>query len=169
MSRVQEGEWDDQDAVRRHNLWRGNYLRQLRGKRGQAFLRELRDALLALPEKALAAGQIAKDGQVCALGSLALKRRVDAGESREAVVAELAGINVDQDDDDWEGDLIWEWAESVLQAPKYLAWMIPVENDEDNSHEYVDGKWKRKETTPEGRYQRMLRWVESRIAEGTAP
>jgi hypothetical protein len=162
MSRIPEGECEDEDSVRMHNLWMANYARQLKGKPGQAFLRELRDALLALPEKALIEGQIAKGGQVCALGSLALKRRVDAGESREAVIADLSSINVNPNDDDFDGRYIYEWARAVLNAPRYLAWMVPSENDDDGMHWTPNGII---EVTPEQRYERMLRWVERCLEE----
>jgi hypothetical protein len=40
----------------------------IRGKRGQALLRELLAALDAMPEKRLVAGELEADGQFCALG-----------------------------------------------------------------------------------------------------
>ena len=58
--------------------WRGQVASALRGKRGQAFLRELIAALDALPEKKLTAGElVADDGAVCALGAAGLKRGAD--------------------------------------------------------------------------------------------
>jgi hypothetical protein len=59
-------------------MWRGQVASAIRGKRGQAFLRELIDALDALPEKVLVEGELQnKDGQVCALGAVGLKRGID--------------------------------------------------------------------------------------------
>lgn len=40
----------------------------IRGKRGQALLRELLAALDAMPEKRLVAGELEEDGEFCALG-----------------------------------------------------------------------------------------------------
>ncbi|WP_236326396.1 hypothetical protein [Pseudomonas poae] len=51
----------------------------LKGKRGQAFLIELRDALDAMPEKRLVADTLEADGQFCTLGVLGAKRGIDMG------------------------------------------------------------------------------------------
>lgn len=58
-------------------MYRGSVASALRGKRGQAFLRDLLDALDALPEKQLIAADLEKDGQVCALGALGKARNID--------------------------------------------------------------------------------------------
>jgi hypothetical protein len=50
-------------------LWRSNVKRALAGKRGQAALRDLRDALLALPEKRLI------EGALCTVG---LSEKIEA-------------------------------------------------------------------------------------------
>jgi hypothetical protein len=50
-------------------LWRSNFKRALASKRGQAALRDLRDALLALPEKRLI------EGALCTVG---LSERIEA-------------------------------------------------------------------------------------------
>lgn len=57
--------------------WRGQVSSAIRGRRGQAFLRELLDALDAMPVKRLVGGVLRKDGEVCALGSLGEKRGVE--------------------------------------------------------------------------------------------
>lgn len=73
------------------DLWWANIERALNGKKGQAALRDLEEALIALPEKKLVRGHIAKlDGSVCAVGALIVHKRVTAGEAREAVLAEFA-------------------------------------------------------------------------------
>lgn len=57
--------------------WRGQVASAIRGKRGQAFLHELLEALDAMPVKRLIAHDlIAKDG-VCALGSIGVKRGLE--------------------------------------------------------------------------------------------
>jgi hypothetical protein len=59
----------------------GRYLAQvnssIRGKRGQAFLREMVEALDAMPEKRLVAWELQKGGEVCAIGSVGVRRGVD--------------------------------------------------------------------------------------------
>lgn len=69
-----DGEW--WDLIR----WRGQVASAMRGKRGQAFLRELIEALDALPEKKLIAHDLQADGNVCAIGSVGVKRGVDMSE-----------------------------------------------------------------------------------------
>jgi hypothetical protein len=57
--------------------WAGQLASAIRGKRGQAFLRELIDALDTMPEKRLIRGALREDGEVCALGALGAKRGLD--------------------------------------------------------------------------------------------
>jgi hypothetical protein len=59
------------------NLYRGAVSRALRGKRGQAFLREMARALDAMPVKELIKESVVRDGQVCAIGAVAVSRRID--------------------------------------------------------------------------------------------
>lgn len=60
-----------------HIRWRGQVASAIRGKRGQAFLRELIEALDALPEKRLIANDLQHGANVCAIGSVGLRREVD--------------------------------------------------------------------------------------------
>jgi len=72
-------------------LWEANLGRAISGKRGQAALRDLEQALLEMPEKKIIRGKIAdRQGQVCTVGLLALHRRTRAGEDRATVLAALA-------------------------------------------------------------------------------
>lgn len=57
--------------------WRGQVASAIRGKRGQAFLRDLIEALDAMPEKKLIANELEAKGNVCAIGSVGVKRGVD--------------------------------------------------------------------------------------------
>ena len=57
-------------------MWRGAVASSIRGKRGQAFLRELIEVLDAMPEKRLIANDLVKDGAVCAIGSVGVQRGV---------------------------------------------------------------------------------------------
>lgn len=66
---------DDEWALIR---WRGAVASAIRGKRGQAMLREMVLALDALPEKRLAAGELVTEGgDCCALGAVGLSRGLD--------------------------------------------------------------------------------------------
>lgn len=56
---------DDPLALGRY---RAQVASAIRGKRGQALLRELLAGLDAMPDKRLVAGELAADGQFCALG-----------------------------------------------------------------------------------------------------
>lgn len=89
--------------------WRGAVASAIKGKRGQAFLREMLTALDALPEKRLIAGELEHKGEVCAIGSVGKLRsldmdQLDSGEPdqvaaafgvSEALVKEIAFINDD--------------------------------------------------------------------------
>jgi hypothetical protein len=57
--------------------WRGQVASAIRGKRGQAFLMELLDALEAMPEKRLIADALRHDGHVCAIGAVGARRGID--------------------------------------------------------------------------------------------
>lgn len=75
MSR--SGYSDDNDDPLVYGRWRAQVASSIRGKRGQAFLRELIEALDALPEKRLIANDLVEEGSVCAIGSVGLRRGVD--------------------------------------------------------------------------------------------
>jgi predicted outer membrane lipoprotein len=58
--------------------WRGAVSQAIRGKRGQAMLGEMLQALDALPEPSLAAESlVTADGEYCALGALGQARGID--------------------------------------------------------------------------------------------
>lgn len=57
--------------------WRGAVASAFRGRRGQAFLREMLAALDALPEGKLIAGELECNGAVCALGAVGRARGTD--------------------------------------------------------------------------------------------
>ncbi len=59
-------DYDGWDLV----CWRGAVNSALKGKRGQAFLIELRDALEAMPAKRLIADSLQADGEFCIIGAL---------------------------------------------------------------------------------------------------
>ena len=67
---------DNEEYPGQFALWQANCQRSLRGRRGQASLRALKAALLALPEKRLIAHEIQDDtGAVCAVGALAKQQQ----------------------------------------------------------------------------------------------
>lgn len=69
---------DDYDGdLWQHIRWRGQVASALRGKRGQAFLRELIEALDAMPAKVLIANALRRGAYVCAIGAVGAKRGVD--------------------------------------------------------------------------------------------
>jgi hypothetical protein len=112
-------------------MWRGAVNSAIRGKRGQAFLREMVAALDAMPVKELAADSLRyEDGSVCALGAVAVAR----------------GVDVEPLD---PYDMVTVAATFGL-APA-MAREIVYENDE--------GVWRTE--TPAGRWQRMRNWAES--------
>ena len=70
--------WDcDEDAQWRMIRYRGAVKSALRGHRGQAFLRELVEALDAMPVKELVAHDLKNECGVCAMGAVGLVRGLD--------------------------------------------------------------------------------------------
>jgi len=57
--------------------WRGAVLSAMRGRRGQAFLKELAAALDAMPQRRLIADELEAGGEVCALGAVGRARGLD--------------------------------------------------------------------------------------------
>lgn len=57
-------------------LWRGAVARAIRGKRGQAMLRDLLAALEAMPVKRLITEELEADGNYCTLGVLGKARNL---------------------------------------------------------------------------------------------
>lgn len=68
---------DDYDYMWGPLKWRRHAPNAIRSRRGQAFLRELIEALDAMPAKRLIAGDLEYEGEVCALGSVGIKRGLD--------------------------------------------------------------------------------------------
>ena len=70
----------DSDETGRQNLWWANVKRSMQSKRGQAFFREMASALDAMPVKELIADEIVQDGSVCAIGAVAVARKLDVSD-----------------------------------------------------------------------------------------
>jgi hypothetical protein len=69
-------------------MWRGAVASAIRGKRGQAFLREMLTVLDAMPVKRLITDELEHQGEVCAIGSVGVARGID--------MSELNAENADQ-------------------------------------------------------------------------
>lgn len=149
-------------------LFRANLRRSMQSKAGQARLRELRHALLALPVKALERETFVAGTrdtpQVCALGAWALAK-CDGD-------VEAAGAMVPSDGDDME----------TFAALKPFGWprlvvlyAIFINDEHYYSYDIVEGpqRWpgsfgpvrQARDETPAERYARVLRWVEGQITE----
>lgn len=157
MSR--SGYHDDNDDNWQLIRWRGAVRSAIRGKRGQAFLKEMLAALDAMPDKRLIAGVLVVDGwqgawdgqeiivgadelvdrrgqphpmgAVCAIGAVGKARGVD-----------MAGLDPEDS----------ETVSCTFGISDALAREIVYMNDE--------GAWNE---TPEQRWARMRRWVAAQI------
>jgi len=113
--------------------YRGAVKSAFRGKRGQSFLREMVEALDALPEKRLTDFALqSASGEVCAIGAVGLARGVD--------IAILDPDNPEQ-------------VAGIFGIADCMVREIAFENDE--------SVWR--EETPEHRFHRMRGWAESNI------
>jgi hypothetical protein len=147
MSR--SGYTEDMEDYWAHIRWRGAVESALRGKRGQAFLREILEALDALPEKKLVANSLVRnDGCACTLGAVALKRGMDTSEFR-----------LPDDADEYEIEDAFRNAGYAFGIADAMAREIMWHND--------DGSWNNE--TDEQRFVRMRRWVECQIIEWETP
>lgn len=136
-------------------LWEGNMRRCFSGKAGQAKLREIREALLALPQKRLIRGRLAdENGDVCTVGAIALHRRVKDGQEPDVAIAELAKI-VPQEMVEWDS---WEVERMTLAVGADCGIKAPMVTE----IAFHNDVWERRET-PEECYSRILAWVENCI------
>jgi hypothetical protein len=122
---------DDQWALIR---WRGAVASAFRGTRGQDFLKEMVDALDALPRRRLVANELeirADVPDVCALGAVGVARRVN-----------MSGIDPEN----------YSHVAGVFGVAECMAQEIVYVNDE---YGYRD--------TPEQRWLRMRRYIVSQI------
>jgi len=139
-------------------LWEANQERSLKSRRGQAALRRLEAALLALPEPKLIADAIEADGMVCGLGALAkLENFQDIPElptypDENASPEEWDAFECGEVEQGIE-DAMLALAEA-LDVPKLVAIAIIAQND--NSYCV---------NTPEDRYRFLLSWTQGWIAK----
>lgn len=128
------------DGIEQWDLirWRGAVASSIRGRRGQAFLREMLDAMDALPAPRLVGGDLRRpDGEVCAMGSVARARNLDVSE-------------VEPSDREWVAS-IFGIAEAMVAEIAYM-------NDEGTP----------RSETPEERFTRMRAWAVSNLRGGAA-
>lgn len=155
MSRISYS--DDPDYPGQFELWQANCRRSLKGKAGQAALRELETALLALPEKRLIAEQLFDDeGEVCAIGALAKHKGQLTDDLRAWGEREMEEVGVH------------------LGMPRLVAWKVVELNDF-----HLTGsdlvtcagpyRWPAEKPkvwvpiTAESRYQQILAWVQRQL------
>lgn len=131
MSR--SGYIDDMEDQWAFIRYRGAVNSATRGKRGQAFFRELLAAMDAMPEKRLIADSLVSGGEFCTLGVLGAARGLDLE-------------NMDPDDA--------QTVAAAFNVADCLAREVVFMNDE---------AWY--DDTPEQRFARMRRWVESQITK----
>lgn len=115
-------------------IWRGAVASAFRGRRGQAFLREMLAALDALPEKRLVDSELEAHGEVCALGAVGKARGLDMSKIDPEDSQSVAG---------------------KFNVAHAMACEIMWENDE------AVGYWRNE--TPEQRFIRMRAWIASEI------
>lgn len=141
MSR--SGYTEDNDDNWSMICWRGAVSSALRGKRGQAFLRELAEAMDAMPVKRLVDGVLEADGEFCTLG----------------VIAKARGVKAEHP------DCVKE-AQRLLDIADAMAREIVYENDEAGHYTNLNPLTGRYEPeTPEQRWTRMRGWVDKQISQ----
>lgn len=165
MSR--SGYCDDIDDVLAHGRWRGMVASAIRGKRGQAFLKEMLAAMDAMPIKRLIADDLeASDAvscshwgmfetdSVCAIGAVGKARGVDMSK-------------LDPED--------YDTVAGTFGITSVLAQEIVFMNDEahywatdDQGYFKKDASGKNYRITPEERFQKMRQWIESQIRKEPA-
>ena len=125
-------------------MYRGAVKSSLRGKRGQAFLKEMLEAMDALPEKRLVPNELEQEGSYCALGTVGAKRGIDMKEldpEDSSTVANVFGI-----------------AEVMAREIVYM-------NDENCDYIYDELTRNYWPITPEERFANMRAWIVSEIKQ----
>jgi hypothetical protein len=163
------------------DLWDANVRRALAGKRGKKALAEMRDALLALPEKRLIAGalctvggvdqrarsndphgwyredlaaKVESEGEgVCAMGAYLWFKKVKAGADPQAAFEELPTLL----GSDGEGDIGTAEAGRAAGLTFTLAWTLASRNDS-----LFEGM------TPEQRYDAFMEWLNKHLSDDLA-
>ncbi len=124
---------EDENYPGQFGLWQANCIRSLKGKEGQAELMELRAALLAMPEKRLVHGSLEDE---------------EGEVCAVGAYARHKGLDLSTFDPESDTDEVGVAA----GMPRLVAWKVVQMNDFELYAE-----------TPEKRYEKMLKWVESQL------
>lgn len=129
------------------NMWRGAVNSAIKGRRGQAFLRETLRALDAMPVKRLATDSLREHptGEYCTLGAVGAARGLDMTPLQDADREPIA---------------------EAFKISTALAAEIMFENDEAGRY-YTSGATQFE--TPEQRWSRMRAWIAARILPEPQP
>jgi hypothetical protein len=168
VSRAGDGDYEE-NFPNEWAFWERRTRQVLNGRPGRKALAELREALLALPEKRLIADALSTAGKpatidsgwyeedhkrvmdqgagVCAVGAFVWHQRVKAGADPAQAMADLP-LNPDYDGDP---HLTVETGKAA-GLTWTLAWLLMERNDDT----FAD-------LTPEERYTAYLGWIDSRL------
>jgi hypothetical protein len=167
MSR--SGYTDDIEDQWQHIMWRGRVASSIRGKRGQAMLRELLAALDAMPDKRLYPNNFATaSGEYCTLGVLGATRGTkmdDLGDAEdgcdERLVADRFGVaaplvqEIMFMNDEWVDD--YKFADIEICGPMRRGY--PDYGRHRKTIQMHD------DTAPQRRWRIMRNWVAEQIKE----
>lgn len=148
----------DENFPGQWGLWESALKRTTNGKKGQAALRDLRQALLDLPDKKLISGRLADEqGSVCTVGALYLHREVAKGSDRAEVLASLAA-EIEWNEEDGVLDP-YDAEQQTIDVGRAagLTLTLAVHLAEEQDWDY--------RATDEERYEKMLRHVNRLIVE----
>lgn len=130
-----------------YGRWLRNSVTTLTSKRGQAVLRELEEALLALPVKRLVKGELE------APASRYMPAGTPADHCVIGALASYKGVPIPALEKwDNEASYLSTWAAENLGLARTLAWNLMEQNDEGFDTD-----------TPEKRYENTLFWVRKHI------
>lgn len=167
MGRYYEADDPDsvEDMLRQEGYWQAQR-NALRGKRGQAFLRELLTTLDAMPDKRLARGVLYHEGAACALGQV-ITRRISEGQP-VAGIASLEELQLKAGEDD--EDEARERTEEIgvgLGIPLALVRLVAWENDEAGwGYWRRDGAGGAVEDEDQMRWRQVREWAQRNL-QGT--
>lgn len=114
--------------------WRGAVASAIRGKRGQALLREMLVALDAIETRRLITGDLVRDGEVCALGAVGVARGLELRDVDPHDRDTVAGVfNI---------------------APALAAEIMYVNDEEINSRVSPESRWHEMRRWVEGQIKR---------------
>lgn len=194
MSRSGYYEDDGCEDTWAHIRWRGAVASAMRGKKGQAFLKECLAALEAMPDKKLAGQTYEAEGAYCTLGVVGKQRGIDLSrfdsDYFDESYEEDFGVNskvlreIIWENDGFTGwyDELGEWNSINMRVekfgpPQYQAY-------KNRRWDSENGRWDDKEEVfyapceemsyyidnpelPYKRYEHMVEWLKKQIKETT--